>query len=66
MDDKNKKTSFLSALLSVMAGAFGVQKRKNMERDFQASNPVVYVAAGLVFLALFIGTLVGVVTLVAP
>jgi len=58
--------SFLSALLSVLAAAFGVQKRKNMERDLNASNPLVYVVAALIFVTLFIGGILLVVNWVVP
>lgn len=64
MDDKRKKVSLLSALLSIMAGAIGIQKRKNMERDLNASNPLIYVVAGLIFVSLFIASILIVVNLV--
>ena len=66
MDENKNKTPFLTALLSIMAGAFGVQKSKNMERDLNATNPVVYVVAALVFVAIFIAAIVLVVSLVVP
>ena len=65
MSDKNK-TGFFAALLSIMAAAFGVQKRKNMERDLNASNPVTYVVAAIVFLAIFITSIALVVSWVVP
>jgi len=65
-DKESTKVGFLTALMSVMAAAFGVQKRKNMERDLEASNPLVYVIAALVFVALFIGAITMVVSLVVP
>lgn len=64
---QNKKpVSFWSALLSIMAAAFGVQKRKNMERDLNASNPLVYIVAALIFVSIFIGGILLVVTFVIP
>jgi len=67
MTKQNKnKTGFFTALLSIMAAAFGVQKQKNMERDLEAPNPMVYVIAALVFVALFIGGILLVVNLVVP
>ena len=63
---KPEKTGFLTALLSIVAAAFGVQKRKNMERDLNAANPVIYVIAALVFFLLFILSIALVVTWVAP
>jgi hypothetical protein len=63
---KPKKTGFLTALLSIMAGAIGVQKRANMERDLEATNPATYVIAALLFLAIFIGSVALTVSLVIP
>jgi uncharacterized membrane protein YidH (DUF202 family) len=66
MDKKPKKVTFLAALISIMAGAIGVQKRENMERDLNSSNPLIYMAAALLFLAIFIGSVVFVVAIVVP
>ncbi|MAA71270.1 MAG: hypothetical protein CL679_06040 [Bermanella sp.] len=66
MKDNKNNIQFFTALLSVMAAAFGVQKRKNMQRDLQAPNPVVYVVAALVFVLLFIGAITAVVIMVVP
>ncbi len=61
-----KPVSFIKAILSVLSAAIGVQKRENMERDLNASNPKVYVVAGLIFLMLFVGSIYSVVRLVIP
>ena len=66
MNTTKKRTTFFTALLSVFAAAFGVQSRKNMERDLSARNPMVYVVAILAFLAVFIGGILLVVHLVTP
>jgi len=67
MTQPNKnKTGFFTALFSIMAAAFGVQKRKNMERDLNATNPSMYVFAALLFLILFILSIVLVVVWVVP
>jgi uncharacterized membrane protein YidH (DUF202 family) len=63
---QNNKTGFFTALLSIMAAAFGVQKSKNMERDLNATNPIVYVVAAIVFVAIFIAAIILVVSLVVP
>ena len=55
---------FLAVTLSVMAAALGVQNSKNRERDFTSGNPLVFIAAGLIFTVLFVSILVGVVYLV--
>lgn len=66
MEDPKKPVGFLTALLSIMAAAIGIQKRKNMERDLSASNPIVFIFAAILFLALFIGSIVFVVSWVTP
>ena len=47
-----------------MAAAFGVQNSKNRERDFTTGNPLVFIAAGLIFTILFVLTIIGVVNLI--
>lgn len=59
-----KPPSLLEVMLSVLAAAFGVQSRRNRERDFTRGNPVVFILAGLIFTLLFVLTLIGVVHLV--
>lgn len=66
MDKQPKKVTFIAALISIMAGAIGVQKRENMERDLNSNNPLIYVIAALLFLAIFIGSVVFVVSIVVP
>ncbi len=61
-----KPVSFLSALASILSAAIGVQKRDNMARDLNASNPKIYVMAGVLFFVLFVGTLATVVAIVTP
>jgi len=59
-----KAPSFIQVVLSVLAAALGVQSARNRQRDFEHGNPVVFIAAGLIFTILFIATIVGVVHLV--
>jgi uncharacterized membrane protein YdbT with pleckstrin-like domain len=67
MPASNKKAvSFFKALLSVFSAALGVQKRENMERDLNASNPKVYVIGALIFVTLFISSILAVVNWVMP
>jgi len=49
---------------SVIAAAFGVQNSKNRERDFKQGRAGIFIAAGIIFTLLFIGTVVTVVQLV--
>ena len=55
---------FWEVVMSVLAAALGVQTSKNRERDFTRGNPLVFIAAGLIFTVLFVLTLIGVVNLV--
>lgn len=49
---------------SVFAAGLGVQSSKNRERDFQKGRPLTFIVAGLLFTALFIGTVYTVVSVV--
>ena len=49
---------------SVLAAGLGVQSSKNRERDFKQGKFGVFIAAGIIFTLLFIGTVVAVVQLV--
>jgi hypothetical protein len=63
-DEELKEPGFLEVTMSVMAAAFGVQNSKNRERDFTKGNPLVFIAAGLIFTVVFVLTIVGIVSLV--
>lgn len=63
-DTENKRPTRLQVALSVIAAAFGVQSSRNRERDFSHGDPLTFIVAGLVFTALFVLTLVGIVYLV--
>jgi hypothetical protein len=54
MSSPSKKPSFWKILLSTMAAAFGVQTRKNLEKDFNHGSIYPYIVAGLIFTILFI------------
>ena len=49
---------------SIFAAGLGVQSSKNRERDFKQGRAGTFIAAGLVFTLLFIGSVYTVVTLV--
>lgn len=55
---------FWSVTFSVIAAAFGVQSDKNRQRDFSQGSPLPYIVGGLIFTAVFVLTLVGIVMLV--
>ncbi|MFD1216534.1 MULTISPECIES: DUF2970 domain-containing protein [Microbulbifer] len=63
MKDENEKQkpSFGQIVLSTLAAAIGVQSNKNRERDFKAGSIKAYIAAGVIFTALFVVTLILVV-----
>ncbi len=63
---KQDKPSILDVVKSVAASAIGVQSAANRERDFQQQSVVPYIVVGVVFVLLFILTLVLVVSLVLP
>jgi hypothetical protein len=46
---------------STLAAAIGVQSKKNRERDFEEGNAGAFIATGIIFTALFITTVLGVV-----
>jgi hypothetical protein len=58
------KLNPLQVVGSVFAAGLGVQSSKNRERDFKQGRVGVFIAAGIVFTLLFIGTVVFVVQMV--
>ncbi len=63
-DDADKHVTLWSIISSTALAALGVQTRANQERDFAGGNPLAFIIAGVVFTALFVLTLIGVVVLV--
>ena len=64
MSEEIKPPTLWQVAKSVLAAMLGVQKSKNYERDFQYGKPGQYIVLGIVFVALFILILVGIVKLV--
>jgi len=62
MDAAMRKTSFLGTLKMVLAGAIGIRRREDHERA--PINPVHVVVAAVVFVVLFIFTLLAIVRIV--
>lgn len=62
--EPGKRPSLLSLLQSVLGAAFGVQSEKKRQQDFQHGKPSDYIALGVVFVILFIITLIVVVNIV--
>lgn len=65
-EDESGKLPFWKMMISVMQASFGVQNRANKERDFNSGSVKGFIAAALIFTALFILTLVIVVRMVLP
>ncbi len=59
--DTQEKVSVKDILQSVFAAALGVQSSKNRDRDFKQGNIGIFIAAGIIFTALFIGGVIAVV-----
>ncbi len=63
-DQSHSVQHWWQIFLSVLAAAVGVQSDKNRQRDFTHFSPWPYIFAGLTFMALFVGCLIGIVHLV--
>ncbi len=59
-------TSLKNTIFSVFAAFIGVQSDKNRKRDFTEGKFSHFVIIGLLAVVLFIGALVGIVSLVIP
>ncbi|MDN3639701.1 DUF2970 domain-containing protein [Simiduia curdlanivorans] len=55
-EEKTDKPNFFNIVLSTMAAAFGVQSKRNQERDFKGGNIYHYIVAGILFTVIFIVT----------
>jgi len=60
-NDKREAPSLWDVAKSVLAAGFGVQSRKNYERDFTSGKPWQYIVVGLVGVGLFIAIVISVV-----
>lgn len=58
------RITFFSIVKSVAAAAFGVQSPANRKRDFSKGNIWVFIAAGIVFTAIFVISVISIVRLV--
>ena len=62
--DEGKSMNTFQVVASVFAAGLGVQSSKNRERDFKQGRAGVFIAAGIIFTLLFIGTVITVVRVV--
>ncbi len=63
-EEKPARLGPLQIIGSVFAAGLGVQSSKNRERDFRHGKLGVFIAAGVIFTLIFIGTVLTVVQLV--
>jgi hypothetical protein len=63
-DRDNKPLSLWEMLQSVFSAALGVQSSKNRARDFSRGKPSHFIILGVLFTALFVLVIFGVVQLV--
>jgi NhaP-type Na+/H+ or K+/H+ antiporter len=64
--EPSQSPNFFAVVLSVIAALFGVQTEHNRQRDFQHGKPALYIAIGVVFIVLFVVTLLMIVNWVLP
>lgn len=60
-DSREKKPRLIQVIASVLAAGFGVQSKKNRERDFQHGNVLIFIGVGVIATILFILTIYGIV-----
>ncbi|MCB1645752.1 MAG: DUF2970 domain-containing protein [Pseudomonadales bacterium] len=54
MNSQKETLTFREILVSTLAAAFGVQTRKNMERDFSQGEVLQFLASGMIFTIVFV------------
>ena len=64
MSERSEGPGPLQVIGSVLAAMFGVQKRKNQERDFGSGRAAPYIIAGLIMTGVFVLVIVAVVQVV--
>lgn len=62
--DPGERLGALQVLGSIFAAGLGVQSSRNRERDFRQGRAGVFIAAGFLFTALFVGCVFFVVKMV--
>ncbi len=62
--EKRKGTGFLNIMKSTLFAASGIQTKGNRERDFEHGKPSSFIIAGIIFVIIFIVSLIGIVQLV--
>ena len=62
--EDRKGTGFINVLKSTIFAASGIQTKANRERDFEHGKPSTFIIAGIIFMVVFILSIIGVVQLV--
>ncbi|MGQ4277120.1 DUF2970 domain-containing protein [Pseudidiomarina sp. E22-M8] len=62
----DSKPNFFSIVISVLAALFGVQTEGNRQRDFSKGHPGIFIGVGVIFIVLFVVTLLLIVNWVLP
>ena len=62
--DRERSLNLLQVISSIFAAGLGVQSSRNRERDFKQGRAGIFIAAGIIFTLIFIGTVFTVVQLV--
>ncbi|MGB4074635.1 DUF2970 domain-containing protein [Pseudomonas sp.] len=63
-EDENKPLTLWEMLQSVLSAALGVQSGKNRSRDFTRGKPSHFIILGVLFTAVFVLVIFGIVKLV--
>lgn len=63
-EDENKPLTLWEMLQSVLSAAIGVQSGKNRSRDFSRGKPSHFIILGVLFTAVFVLVIFGIVKLV--
>ncbi|PJE40431.1 MULTISPECIES: DUF2970 domain-containing protein [unclassified Pseudomonas] len=63
-DEDNKPLTLWEMMQSVLSAAFGVQSGKNRSRDFSRGKPSHFIILGVLFTAVFVLVIFGIVKLV--
>jgi uncharacterized membrane protein len=60
-NNRDKELNLLQVITSVLAAGFGVQSKKNRDRDFEQGNAATFIGVGVAAIILFILLLYGIV-----
>ena len=62
--DDNKPLTLLEVASSCLAAVLGVQSKSNKERDFRRGKPIQFIIVGVIFLGLFLATVITAVSII--